>query len=158
MAASYKPHIRTRRSNVYNGGREKWIFILQLKWWLLSPSLSVPSQQALLARSTEISTHTKFYLQTHLCCYQCPLQSHRLTLIGSFKQAMSVRLFPRMTERRKEGRKRGKIVCGLWKPGDCAAEQITSRQLGMEPEKCLWKKKEPARKQQASNARGKTVP
>lgn len=74
--------------------------------------------------------------------------------ISGCEEARSARLFPRYTEKREEGRKQEKTVCGLWKPGDWAAQQITSRQFGKESEKYLWKQKEPVRKKQASSVRG----
>lgn len=98
--------------------------------------------------------HTKFCLPAHLWCCSHPLQSHRVTATSGCEETVSVKLLPRTTEKKEEGRKQEKILCGLWKRGDWAAQQITPSQLGMESEKHLWNKKEPVRKEQASSVRG----
>lgn len=99
--------------------------------------------------------HTKFCLQTDLCCMSPAVPwinvSQRLCLPDCFPTPQKRR---RKAEKKEEGRKQEKTICGLWKPGDWATQQITSRQSGMESEQYLWKKKEPVRKEQASSVRG----
>lgn len=113
----------------------------------------MPSPKVLLPRFTEISTDTKFYLRTDLCCYPCPLQSHWLTLIGGCEEAMSVTVS--QNDRKKEERQktRGNTPWPLKTRGlHCWTNHFQA--VGDEARKISLKQKGRTG-EEASNARGK---